>query len=45
MEVFSRPFTKQRTNEVIGSNQGNKFNPLQTKCRLLYLKTQSVPRC
>jgi len=21
------------------------FNPLKTKCRLLYLKTQSVPRC
>jgi len=21
------------------------INPLKTKCRLLYLKTQSVPRC
>ena len=21
------------------------FNPLQKKCKLLYLKTQSVPRC
>jgi len=21
------------------------FNPLKTKCRLLYLKTQFVPRC
>jgi hypothetical protein len=22
-----------------------RFNPLKTKCRLLYLKTQSIPRC
>ena len=24
---------------------GSRFNPLKTKRRLLYLKTQSVPRC
>jgi hypothetical protein len=25
--------------------KNHNFNPLQTKCSLLYLKTQSVPRC
>jgi len=29
----------------VAKDSVSNFNPLQTKSRLLYLKTQSVPRC
>jgi len=37
---------KQKTNPPLTSlNQWLYINPLKTKRRLLYLKTQSIPRC
>jgi len=38
-------FSKQSIKRAVSNQMGEIFNPLKTKLRLVYLKTQSVPRC